>query len=296
MAMVRLSMNEISTLGWRFEIDVARYVEAGIPAIGVFRRKLDEFGQARGIELLEDTGLSVSNVLWAGPFTGSGGFSYKDGLEDAEKAIQLAADLKAGCLIVYTGCGKGHIRSHVWRMAVDALTHLAQRAADAEVTLALEPMHCGCATPWTFLTSLDDTFDLINRVGSPFIKLAFDTYHLGQDRQVLHTIPDIIDKIAVVHLGDGKRAPNGEQNRCCLGDGIVPLREIVHALIDGGYRGDFDVELTGEDVEATDYVERLEHAKQAFGELVGPENWEDPKTPHGCSSGTRRSPYAVNEE
>ena len=71
-----------------------------------------------------------------------------------------------------------------------------------------------------------------------------------------------------MQLGDAKRPPQGEQNRCRLGDGIVPLRQIVCALRSAGYDGFFDVELLGEDIEALDYHRLLAHAKEAFAELM----------------------------
>ncbi len=50
--MATLSMNETTTFRWSFEEDVARYAAAGIPAMGVWRQKLSDCGQARGLELL----------------------------------------------------------------------------------------------------------------------------------------------------------------------------------------------------------------------------------------------------
>ena len=43
--MPRLSMNEMTTLRWSFEEDVQQYRAAGISAIGVWRRKLSDFGE-----------------------------------------------------------------------------------------------------------------------------------------------------------------------------------------------------------------------------------------------------------
>jgi len=69
-------------------------------------------------------------------------------------------------------------------------------------------------------------------------------------------------------LGDGKNQPEGEQSRCLLGDGAVPLEEIVSALRAAGYNGYYDVELIGEEFEASDYPSLVAHAKQAFARLV----------------------------
>jgi len=45
--MAQLSMNETTTYRWSFEEDVAACAAAGIPAIGVWRQKLSDCGQAK---------------------------------------------------------------------------------------------------------------------------------------------------------------------------------------------------------------------------------------------------------
>ena len=101
--------------------------------------------------------------------------------------------------------------------------------------------------------------------------MVLDTYHLGQDGGLLDRIAGIVPQMALVQLGDARRPPDGEQNRCRLGEGVVPLGEIVAALKAGGYDGYYDVELLGEEIEPADYRSLLEHAKEAFGTLVGSE-------------------------
>ena len=267
--MARLSMNELTTFRWSFEEDVAQYAAAGIPAIGVWRRKLSDFGEEKGVELLAENGLEVSNLLWAGGFTGSDGRSVRDSIDDAAEAIRLAAELRAACLVVYSGSRHGHTLNHARRLVTDALAVLLPVAVEHEVTLAIEPMHLGCAAEWTFLTSLDDALALIDHFGSPRLHLAFDTYHLGQDPGLVERLADVAGRIAVVHLGDGKSPLNQEQNRTRLGEGAVPLKEIVAALASAGYDGFYDVELMGEDIESADYSQLLEHSKQAFAQLLG---------------------------
>ncbi|MBN2021741.1 MAG: sugar phosphate isomerase/epimerase [Pirellulales bacterium] len=267
--MARLSMNETTTFRWSFEEDVVHYRAAGIPAIGVWRRKLSDLGEDRAVELLDQNGLAVSHLLWAGGFTGSDGRSYRDSLADAQEALATATRLKAGCLLVYSGARAGHTANHARRLFRSALDELVPQAAALGVTLAIEPMHPGCAAEWTFLTSIDETLELLAALDNPHVKMVFDTYHLGQEPAVLDRMNEIAPQVALVHLGDSKKPPEGEQNRCRLGEGTVPLGPLVAALRQAGYDGDFDVELLGEEFTADDYPSLLEHAKQAFAELVG---------------------------
>ena len=267
--MTRLSMNEMTTYHWSFEEDVINYAAAGSGAIAVWRQKLADFGEEKGIELLSDSGLQVSSLLWAGGFTGSEGRTYTECVQDAGEAVRLAAAMNAGCLIVYSGARGGHTHNHARRLATGAIAELAPMASDLGVTLAIEPMHAGCAGEWTFLTNLDDALALIDEIASSHVKLAFDTYHLCQDGPIVDRLTELASRIAIVQLGDAKLPPEGEQSRCRLGDGKIPLREIVAALADANYDGFYDVELMGEEIETADYSELLQQSKQAFAELLG---------------------------
>ena len=52
--------------------------------------------------------------------------------------------------------------------------------------------------------------------------------------------------------------------RCWLGQGTVPLKEIIGALMSAGYAGDFDVELMGQEIETSNYAKLISHAKRTF--------------------------------
>lgn len=263
-----ISMNEMTTFRWSFEEDVERFVKSGFAGIGVWLQKLADFGEERGIELLADSQLKVSNLLWAGGFTGSDGRTYRESIDDALEAVRWAAAMNAGCLVVYTGARAGHTHNHARRLVRGALAEVAAAAAEYQVTLALEPMHAGCAADCTFITSLDDALTLIGEVDSPQLKLAFDTYHLGYEPNLVLRIPEIVGQIAVVRVADGKQPPTREQNRLKLLDGTLPLREIFAALAAANYDGPYDVLLLGEDVESTDYWELLEHSRGALARLT----------------------------
>lgn len=266
--MLRVSMNEVTTYRWSFEEDVVRYHEAGYQAIGVWRRKLVDYGEEKGIDLLREYGLHVSNLLWAGGFTGSDGRSFEESIADAQEAIRLTAAMRAGCLVVCTGGRNNHIASHSRRLLHCSLDELLPLAELLGVTLALEPMHASYAEEWTVLNRLEHAVQIVNQYDSPTLRIAIDTYHIGHDPSALAALPGLADRIAVVHLADCLGLPTAEQKRCRLGKGSVPLDAIVSSLIGGGYQGDFDIELIGAEVEGRGYYDLLEHSKTAATELL----------------------------
>ncbi|MCR4412276.1 MAG: sugar phosphate isomerase/epimerase [Thermoguttaceae bacterium] len=266
--MAQLSINETTTYRWSFEEDVTEYLAAGVPAIGVWRQKLSDYGEAKAAELLAETGLKVSHLFWAGGFTGSDGRSFRSCIEDSIEALRTAQAIGARTLVVYSGPRAGHTHNHARRLFRDALTELAPVADDLGVTLAVEPMHPGCAAEFTFLTTLDDVLGMLAAACHQRVKMVLDTYHLGWVPDLPRRIPSIINHVAIVQLGDAKTPPCGEQNRCRIGEGVLPLKETVAALRAAGYDGYYDVELLGEDVETLDYQTLLHHAKSAFEDLM----------------------------
>ena len=67
-----------------------------------------------------------------------------------------------------------------------------------------------------------------------------------------------------MQLGDARQPPTGEVNRCPLGQGILPLRQIVARLTAAGYRRLYEVELMGEEIESCDYRELLAQSVRTF--------------------------------
>ncbi len=268
--MHRLSMNEVTTYRWSFEEDIVSYLEAGYEAIGVWRQKLLDFGEEQGVDLLAESGLYVTNLHWAGGFTGSDGHTFDESVDEAAHAIRLAGALDAGCLVVYPGGRNHHTSRHAERLLRSALDQLLPLAEGADVTLAIEPMHPACAAEWTFLTDLQSTIALINDYRTPHLKFVLDTYHFGNDRAVRSHLAELIPHIALVQLAD-RRCPHGiDHNRCCLGEGGVPLAEIMQELLSLGYQGDFDIELVGQDIELCEYEHLLINSKQKFDQWLAP--------------------------
>jgi sugar phosphate isomerase/epimerase len=266
--MARLAISELTTLRWSFEEDVERLAAAGIAAIGVWRHKLGDFGEQRGAELISSAGLAVSSLQWAGGFTGSDGRSHDDSLRDARQAIETAELLAAGSLIIHSGARGSHTFNHARRLLRQALDKLLPLAEEHGVILAIEPMHADCGGEFTFLNCLDETLALVADYRTKSLQIALDTYHWGHEPSLIARLDELAPHLAVVQLGDGREPPRGETNRCQLGEGAVPLPGIVAALAAAGYDGDYEVELMGEEIEASDYGEIIDCSRRRFAEWI----------------------------
>ncbi|PQO48115.1 sugar phosphate isomerase/epimerase family protein [Blastopirellula marina] len=258
--MATFSMNQMTTLRWSFEQDCFRYREAGLSAIHVWRDKIHDFGEAKGATLLEELGLSVSAVSWAGGFTGSDGRNFKDAMVDARHAVDLAHELEAGCLIVYSGARGDHIVKHASRLFSAALDELIPYAEDRGVTLAIKPIRHKYGADWTLIRRMTDALQLIDLIDSPRFKLVLDLYEFGDQTDVLENLHLLIPYLALVQVGDRGSEPQEEPNRCLLGDGHLALEATIARLIQLGFEGPFDIELMGRDVQQLEYEQMLNHS------------------------------------
>ena len=255
----RISVSQTTTLRWSFEEDVFRYQTAGIHAVGVWRQKLTDYGEAKAVELLEETGLKAAHLFWAGGFTGSDGRSFRDAIIDAREAIETAVALKTKVLTIYSGDQGGHIRSHLRRLMLSALKELAPIAEEHGVSLAIEPMRPDAASGWTYLTSLDETLEIIHLADSPAVKLIYDAFHFGCEPDDIRWIPELADRVALVQIADSIELPTDGRSRCLCGSGHLPLPEIVETFQAAGYQGYYDIELWGPAVEPVGYDSVVTH-------------------------------------
>jgi sugar phosphate isomerase/epimerase len=261
----RLSVSQVSTYRWGFEEDVIRYRACGYAAVGIWRLKLSDFGETKAAEFLCEQGMKVSSLHWAGGFTGNDGRSFSEAMHDA---IETASLLQADTLVILSGGRSGHTRNHAKRLLMSALKELSEAGRAVGVQLAVEPMHIGCAHDFTFLTSIPDTLDVISKLGQSNLGIVFDSYHMAQDHNVLEWLPSLVPLVRLVQLGDAKSAPMGEQNRCMLGDGTLPLSTMMQAFEASGYTGFYEVELVGEDVEHFGYDRLLQESFDRLQQIV----------------------------
>ena len=252
-----LSINQLTTFRWTFDEDVHYAGLAGFNSIGVWRRKLADFGEDRAIELLAESSMRVSCLGWAGGFTGGDGRSLEESIRDGLAAVGLAARIDAGCLIVIAGGRNNHIDRHRNRLLNRALEDMLMAAEVAGVTLAIKPMNAACADEWTFQNSLEAALELVAKYRSPHLKLVYDHYHFPELLDSPTLLRDLAPQLALVQLADARQPHTVDQERCPLDTGVLPLWPTVDALREAGYQGAFDVELMGSEIESLDYEQLL---------------------------------------
>lgn len=159
------------------------------------------------------------------------------------RAIEVASDLGCPHLLVTSGRGyEDEPREDAWGRARDALGELAQAAAAYGVTLLLEPLQ---RSESNLVLTYTDVTRMRREVGSAHLAVVLDTVAMvAAGDTVADYLGDAANAaeagIRHVHLVDGH--PTGH---LAVGDGELPLGDIVRRLSKAGYAGRFTFELFG---------------------------------------------------
>jgi hydroxypyruvate isomerase len=184
---------------------------------------------------------------------GSGGGSLVDParrddfLQGLRDSIAAAGVVGATTLIATTGQAlPGVERARQHASIVDGLRAAAPIAADAGVTLVLEPLNTLVDHAGYYLETTDEGCQIVDEVGSGAVRLLFDAYHAAvMGEQIEAEVRANAARIGHVHVADapGRHEP---------GSGQVDYRRFFAALDGTGYPGWVGLEFrpTADHVEA----------------------------------------------
>ncbi len=257
--------------------------EAGVQSIGLWREPVQEVGLATAASMLSDSGLRFSTHCRSGFFTMPEGPARRASIDDNLVAIDEAATLAAAgapgseavLVLVAGGLPEGSRDLVGARERVrDALGELAPHAAEAGVTLAIEPLHPMYATDRCVVSTLGQALDLAADFDPSVVGVAVDTFHIFWDPDVLDSIARAGrgGRIATYQVCDWKTPLPADVllGRHYPGDGVIDLAGLTRAVVDTGYTGDVEVEIFNADVWATEPLEAVRRTAAGFAASVSP--------------------------
>ncbi len=116
---------------------------------------------------------------------------------------------------------------------------MAAVAEESQMRLAFEPIgSAGCC-----VRSLAMAMEIVDAVDRSNVGLVVDAFNLylhdqWRDLTTLRQIP--VEKIFVYHIDDADNLPLATLEHCHRlfpGNGVIPLHEITHELVQKGYEG-----------------------------------------------------------
>ncbi len=118
----------------------------------------------------------------------------------------------------------------------------------------------------SFVTTLRDTVDLAQLSATG---VCVEINSCWAERDLARTFGRAGRALAHVQLSDVRVGSFSTPDRCVPGDGDIPLAAIVRNLDAGGYRGAFELELIGPQIEAEGYEPAIRRAIDRTDALLG---------------------------
>jgi len=279
----RLSINQatIKHADLRTALDVTR--DAGIEAIGLWREPVQAVGLETAAAMLADSGLRFTTHCRGGFFTVPDGDARRASLDDNRVAIDETAALAAAgaagstavLVLVAGGLPEGSRDIAGARERVrDAIGDLAPYAAEAGVTLAIEPLHPMYATDRCVVSTLGLALDIAADFDAQVVGAAVDTFHIFWDPDVLAQIARAgrEGRIATYQVCDWKTPLPADVllSRHYPGEGVIDLRTLTEAVVATGYDRDIEVEIFHADIWADDPAAVVRRTAETFGRSVSP--------------------------
>ncbi|WP_062078203.1 sugar phosphate isomerase/epimerase family protein [Demequina globuliformis] len=279
----RLSLNQATVKRASLAEALEACQAAGIPALGTWREPVQDLGLAEAERMIADSGLRVSTHCRAGFFTLPEGEQRRASIEDNKVAIEETARIAAAgapgsraVLVLVAGGLPGDSRDLAGARGrvADALEELAPVAADAGVTLAIEPLHPMYVTDRAVVSTLGQALDLAAPFDPAVVGATVDTFHIFWDPEVVAQIERAgrEGRIASYQVCDWKTPLPADVllSRHHTGDGVIDFGPLTAAVEAAGYTGDVEVEIFNEDIWAAPYAAVARRTAEAFSAAVAP--------------------------
>ena len=244
----RLSINQVTLMQqWSLPQAIEGLARHGVSGISVWRDKLHETGVAEAARMLDDHGLTVSGLCFAGLVTAADAAEATAALDDVRRAIDEAAAIKARCLVFVAGGidpGDKDIKATRAR-ALDRIATLVPHARAAGVTIGLEPLNpvtCATRAVLTTVGLANDWCDALD--ADDAVGIALDTYAVWWDPDLEAQIARAGKRICAFHVNDWLMDTQDTRlDRGMMGDGVIDIRAIRRRVEAAGYTGQIEVEI-----------------------------------------------------
>src|SRR5438876_2886799 len=261
----RLSFNQITAERATLKEVVEACARHGVPYVAVWRHKLAQVGVKAAACLLRDAGVRVSSVCRGGMFPASTREERAARIEENRRAVDEAAELGAGVLVLVCGAAPDRDIAAARRMVADGIAQLAPYAAERRVRLGIEPMHPAFAAERSCITTLAEGRCLAQRFDPATVGVVADVYHIWWDPDLYEELARAAGRLIGFHVSDWL-VPAQEvlMNRGMMGDGVIELRRIRGAIERAGYVGPIEVEIFNEVVWNTPLDTLMPRVKERY--------------------------------
>jgi sugar phosphate isomerase/epimerase len=265
----RLSINQFTVRNWTIPQLLEGCAAEQIPFVSLWRDKVAEAGLDETLKLLDDTGIKVSSICRGGFFPAATLDQQSRNLEENYRAVDEAAAVGTEILVLVCGGIVNHDLDRSREMVVRGIGRLLPYAEQAGVKLGIEPLHPMFAADRSVIVSLSQANAIIELFKSRNLGIVIDVYHVWWDPTVYSEIARASGHIFGFHVNDWiVPVPDMLNGRGMMGDGVIAIKRLRKAVIEGGYSGPIEVEIFNEELWQLPGSELLRLIKERFLKYV----------------------------
>jgi sugar phosphate isomerase/epimerase len=215
--------------------------------------------------MLRDSGLQVVSLCRGGFFPAETAAGRQAAIDDNLRAIEEAHAIGAPLIVMVCGAVPSQPLEESRKQIVDGIAAIADRAHEAGVKLAIEPLHPMFADNRSAVNTLKQANDMVDQLVHPTVGVTVDVYHVWWDPDLEEQIKRAGKTIFSYHVCDW-RTPTREllNDRGLMGQGCIPLKKIRGWVEEAGFDGPIEVEIFSNEFWAMDQHEFLAAIKQAW--------------------------------
>ncbi len=262
-------INGATTMPYTLEQDLEAAAKAGFDAVEIWSRKLDAYldnhDAAELKALLDSHGLRAASLC---PYSLIGFSDNREQLRTIQRAAEVAATIECPTLLVCADAPPAGMEcDEAYNTMASAARAYAERAAAHGVKIAIEPLG-----RHPFIPGPREALAVIDRAGHGSLGLMMDTFHYFKSGVALDEIRVIpTELLLIVHVNDCEGRPLAaltDQHRVYMGEGVIPLKDMLDTLRQKGYGGALSVEIFREAYWERDPVEISVAAKAAYDRMM----------------------------
>jgi 4-hydroxyphenylpyruvate dioxygenase len=217
---------------------------AGFRGVEIFESDLLSYSgtPADVARQIADLGLKVSTFQPFRDFEGTLGPQRARTFDRAERKFDVMQEIGCDFLLVCSNVSPDSVGG-IDRAAAD-FRELGERAAKRGLRVGFEALAWG-----RHINDYRDAWEVVRRADHPAVGLVVDSFHTFArrlDLKPLHAIPG--DRIFLIHLADAPWLDMDALSwsrhfRCFPGQGDLPIRDFMEAVLITGYQGEFSLEI-----------------------------------------------------
>jgi sugar phosphate isomerase/epimerase len=228
----------------------------GIRAIDPWRDQVASIGLDRAVRAIRDAGLELSGYCRGGMFVADAAHRTEV-RDDNRRVIDEAKALGAPCIVLVAGGLPQYSRpgsaasrdiAQARTQVHDAIAEMLEYAKQANMPLAVEPLHPAYAADRACVNTTKQALDLCDALDpkrTGMLGVALDVYHIWWDFELM---PQIVragkDRLLAFHVCDWLVPTKDILNdRGMMGDGVIDIKSVRAAVEAQGFAGYAEIEI-----------------------------------------------------